>query len=93
MRILRARLLQIEQERQAAERSEAKRSQLGRGGRADKIRTYNYKENRVTDHRIGLTVHRLPEILEGDLGDVIDALVAAERAEQLRGDGDGDGAA
>lgn len=85
LRILRARLLQIEQERQAAERSEAKRSQLGRGGRADKIRTYNYKENRVTDHRIGLTLHRLPEILGGDLDELVDALGAAERADQLSG--------
>ncbi|MBI2170238.1 MAG: peptide chain release factor 1 [Actinobacteria bacterium] len=85
LRILRSRLLQIEQERVAAERSEAKRSQLGRGGRADKIRTYNFKENRVTDHRIGLTLHRLAEILDGDLDDIVDALSAAQRAEQLAG--------
>ena len=57
MRILRARLLQIEQERQDAELASARREQVKGGGRSEKIRTYNYKENRVTDHRIGLTVH------------------------------------
>ncbi|HLF40442.1 MAG TPA: peptide chain release factor 1 [Acidimicrobiia bacterium] len=86
MRILRARLLQMEQERLAAERSEAKRSQLGRGGRADKIRTYNFKENRVTDHRVGITLYRLAEILQGDLDEIVDGLSAAERAEQLAGE-------
>ena len=85
LRILRARLLAMEQERMAAERSEAKRSQLGHGGRADKIRTYNFKDNRVTDHRIGLTLFRLGEILQGDLDEIVGALAAAERAEQLAG--------
>ncbi len=85
LRILRSRLLQAEQDRMASERSEAKRSQLGGGGRADKIRTYNFKENRVTDHRVGLTLHNLTAVLDGDLDEILEALIAAERAEQLAG--------
>ena len=85
MRILRARLLQAEQERHAAEVSNARRAQVGGGGRSEKVRTYNFKENRVTDHRIGLTVHKLDQVLEGDLDQLIDALVEADRAAQLAG--------
>jgi len=92
MRILRARLLQAEQQRQADELSSARRAQVGGGGRSEKIRTYNFKENRVTDHRIGLTVHKLDQVLQGDLDQLLDALVEADRAAQLRGEGlDGDG--
>jgi peptide chain release factor 1 len=83
LRILRSRLLQIEQERRDRELSEARRDQVKSGDRSDKIRTYNYKESRVTDHRIGLTVHSLPQVLEGQLDEIVDALAAAERAEQL----------
>ncbi len=83
LRILRSRLLQVEQERRDRELSEARRDQVKSGDRSDKIRTYNYKESRVTDHRIGLTVHSLPQVLEGQLDDIVDALAAAERAEQL----------
>ena len=86
MLVLRARLLKAEQDRQAAELSQQRRSQVGGGGRSEKIRTYNYKENRVTDHRIGLTLHRLDRILLGELDDVVDALVADERSRQLRGE-------
>jgi peptide chain release factor 1 len=85
MRILRARLLAAEQERQAAEQSNARRAQVGGGGRSEKIRTYNYKENRVTDHRIGLTVHKLDQVLDGDLDQLVDAMVEADRAAQLSG--------
>jgi peptide chain release factor 1 len=85
MRILRARLLAAEQERQAAEQSTARRAQVGGGGRSEKIRTYNYKENRVTDHRIGLTVHKLDQVLDGDLDQLVDAMVEADRAVQLAG--------
>jgi peptide chain release factor 1 len=85
MRILRARLLAAEQERQAAEQSSARRAQVGGGGRSEKIRTYNYKENRVTDHRIGLTVHKLDQVLDGDLDQLVDAMVEADRAAQLAG--------
>lgn len=82
-RVLRARLLQMEQEKAAAELAGARKSQVGTGGRSEKIRTYNYKDNRVTDHRIGLTVKRLDAVLEGDLDDIVDALAAAEQAEKL----------
>jgi peptide chain release factor 1 len=84
MQVLRARLLKLEQDRQAMEASEARRGQTGSGARSEKIRTYNFKENRVTDHRIGLTLYRLDRILgEGDLDEIIDALVADERTRQL----------
>jgi peptide chain release factor 1 len=84
MQVLRARLLKLEQDRQASEASETRRGQTGGGGRSEKIRTYNFKENRVTDHRIGLTLHRLDRILgEGDLDEIIEALMADERTRQL----------
>jgi len=86
MVVLRARLLKAEQDRQAAELSKARRSQVGGGGRSEKIRTYNYKENRVTDHRIGLTLYRLERVLQGELDELVEALVADERARQLRGE-------
>src|SRR4051812_15784460 len=86
MQVLRSRLLKAEQDRQAAEQSEQRRGQVGGGGRSEKIRTYNFKDNRVTDHRIGLTLHKLDKILMGELDDVVDALVADERARQLRGE-------
>ncbi len=82
-RVLRARLLQMEQEKAAAELAGARKSQVGTGGRSEKIRTYNYKDNRVSDHRIGLTIKRLDSVLEGDLDDIVDALAAAEQAEKL----------
>jgi len=83
LRVLRARLFQIEQERQQSEAASARRDQVGGGGRSEKIRTYNFKENRVTDHRIGLTLHRLDRILAGDLDEVVEALLIAERDRQL----------
>ena len=83
MTVLRSRLLKAEQDRQAAELSEQRRSQVGGGGRSEKIRTYNYKDNRVTDHRIKLTLHKLDRILMGDLDDLTDALMADKRARQL----------
>ncbi|MGH2682163.1 MAG: peptide chain release factor 1 [Actinomycetota bacterium] len=83
MRYLRARLLKLEQERQQREEAEARRAQVGTGERSEKIRTYNFPQNRVTDHRIGLTVHDLTGVLEGDLDQFVDALSAKERAEQL----------
>jgi len=85
MQVLRARLLKAEQDRQAAEVAAERRSQVGGGGRSEKIRTYNYKQNRVTDHRIGLTVNRLQDFLAGDLDEVLAALGADERARQLAG--------
>jgi peptide chain release factor 1 len=87
MQVLRARLLKAEQDRQAEEVSTARRSQVGGGGRSEKIRTYNYKENRVTDHRIGLTLYKLDRIMLGELDELTDALMADERARQLEGAG------
>ena len=86
MQVLRARLLKLAQDEQDAAKSAERRSQVGGGGRGEKIRTYNYKENRVTDHRIGFTIYRLQEVLAGDLDDVVDALASDERARQLSGD-------
>ncbi len=83
MSVLRARLLEAEQERQAAERGEERRSQVGTGERSEKIRTYNFPDDRVTDHRIGLTVHNLPGLLEGDLDRVIEPLMEADQARRL----------
>ena len=85
LQVLRSRLLKLEQDKQAAELSDARRSQVGGGGRSEKIRTYNFKENRVTDHRIGLTLYKLDRVLAGELDELIDALVADERAKQLAG--------
>lgn len=86
LRVLRSRILQAEQDRQAAEASEARKSQTGSGGRSEKIRTYNFKENRVSDHRIGLTVHNLDKVLAGELETVSDALVTDEQQRRLAGD-------
>ena len=86
LQVLRARLLRAEQERQAAELSQTRRGQIGGGGRSEKVRTYNYKENRVTDHRIGLTLHKLDRVLMGELDELVSALGADERARQLRGE-------
>ncbi len=82
-RILRARLYEAERERQDAEQASARRSMVGSGDRAQKIRTYNFQQNRVSDHRIGLTSHRLTEVLEGDLDEFTEALAAEDRRKQL----------
>jgi peptide chain release factor 1 len=83
MRVLRARLYQQQMAEQLGERSDTRRAQVGTGERAEKIRTYNFKENRVTDHRLGLTLHSLDAILDGDLDDFHDGLAAQEAAELL----------
>lgn len=85
LQVLRSRLLKMEQEKQSAQLSSARKSQIGGGGRSEKIRTYNFKENRVTDHRIGLTLYRLDRILLGELEEITEALVLDERARQLEG--------
>lgn len=84
LRVLRSRLLQLEQEKAAAEAAGQKRAQIGGGGRSEKIRTYNFKENRVTDHRIGVSVYSLDKVLTGELGPISDALVADDHARRLR---------
>ncbi|NNF52934.1 MAG: peptide chain release factor 1 [Acidimicrobiales bacterium] len=83
MAVLRSRLLKLEQDKAAADASAQRKDQIGSGGRSEKIRTYNYKENRVSDHRIGLTIHQLDKVLAGDLNEVSDALIMDERARQL----------
>jgi len=82
-RLLRARLYEMELERRRQERDQLRRSQIGTGERSEKIRTYNFPDRRVTDHRIGLTLHNLDEILEGDLQPFIDALTAEEQARAM----------
>jgi peptide chain release factor 1 len=77
--VLRARLYELERSRQEAELARERRAQVGSGGRSEKIRTYNFKDNRVTDHRIGLTLHKLDRVLLGDLDEIVDALTADER--------------
>ncbi len=83
MQVLRSRLYAMESEKRNQELSNTKKAQVGTGGRGDKIRTYNYKENRVSDHRIGLTLYKLDKILLGDLNELSTALVEAELADQL----------
>jgi peptide chain release factor 1 len=83
MRVLRARLYELERERQQAEQAETRRSQIGSGQRAEKVRTYNFPENRLTDHRAHLTVHRLDKILEGELDEFTEALAAEDRRRAL----------
>jgi peptide chain release factor 1 len=83
MAVLRAKLLEMEQRKQKEEITSQRRSQVGTADRAEKIRTYNFPQDRVTDHRIGLTLHNLPRIMEGDLDALIDALATSEQAKQL----------
>lgn len=83
MKVLRSRLYEIEQAKQDAQVAADRRSQVGTGDRSERIRTYNYPQGRLTDHRIGLTLYRLDSILNGDIDEVIDALVAADRAAKL----------
>ncbi|MBQ9471999.1 MAG: peptide chain release factor 1 [Ruminococcus sp.] len=84
MKVLKSRLLKMEQDKQNEAIASDRRSQVGSGDRSEKIRTYNFPQSRVTDHRIGLTLYKLSEIMNGDLDEIIDALVTAQRAEQLK---------
>jgi peptide chain release factor 1 len=83
MRVLRARLYEVQLEKQQAEQGATRRSQIGSGDRSEKIRTYNYPQDRITDHRIGLTVHNIPGVMAGALDPLVEGLVAADRAERL----------
>jgi len=83
MSVLRARLLDIEQQKQEGEITEQRRSQVGSGERAEKIRTYNFPQDRITDHRIGVSMHNLPRIMEGELDELIDAIATSEQARLL----------
>ncbi len=87
LKILRSRLYDLELERQRAERADMRRSLVGTGDRSERIRTYNFPQNRVTDHRIGLTVHQLTQVLDGGLDPFVEALVAHAQVEALRGTG------
>jgi peptide chain release factor 1 len=88
MSILRARLYEQERQKQEAKVAEARRSQVGTGERSEKIRTYNFPQNRVTDHRVGLSLHQLPSVLDGDLDPFIDALTEQEQAQRLEAMGE-----
>ena len=83
MALLKARLLARERERHDRERAQSRRLQVGTGDRSERIRTYNFPQGRVTDHRINLTLHKLPEVMDGDLDDLLDQLVAMDQAKQL----------
>jgi peptide chain release factor 1 len=84
MRVLRAKLLELAQESQRAEVAETRKSQVGTGDRSERIRTYNFPQGRVSDHRIGLTLHKLEYVLNGDLDELIDALITADQSERLK---------
>ena len=87
MRVLRSRLYEIEMQKQQEALARERKSMVGSGDRSEKIRTYNFPQNRVTDHRIGLTIHQLPETMDGKLQPVIDALVTHYQSERLKGEG------
>jgi peptide chain release factor 1 len=84
MRVLRARLYEVEKERIHQEQAKDRKQQIGTGDRSEKIRTYNFPQNRMTDHRIGLTTHQLAQVMEGQLQPTIDALIAHDTAEKLK---------
>jgi peptide chain release factor 1 len=88
LKVLRSRLLQMEQDKAKAEEEAARRSQVGSGDRSERIRTYNYPQGRVSDHRINLTLHKLPQIMEGELQEMTDALISHFQAEALKRQGD-----
>ena len=83
LRVLKARLLERAQEEQAAAIAADRRSQVGTGERSERIRTYNFPQGRISDHRINLTLHRLPAVLEGDLDEIVDALSAEDQRRKL----------
>jgi peptide chain release factor 1 len=88
MKVLRSRLLQMEQEKAKAEEDATRRSQVGSGDRSERIRTYNFPQGRVSDHRINLTLHSLPRVMEGELDELTDALISHYQAEALKRQGD-----
>jgi len=90
MSILRARLYEIEEEKRRAEMDESRRSQVGTGERAEKIRTYNYPQNRVTDHRVNISSFNLPAVMDGELDQFIDELSQRDETERLSSIGEGD---
>lgn len=86
MKMLRTKLYEIEKEKQDSEVANARKSQVGSGDRSEKIRTYNYPQGRITDHRIGMSIYQIENFLNGDIDEMIDNLIAADRAERLQGE-------
>jgi peptide chain release factor 1 len=86
MKVLRSRLYDMERARRDAAAASERRSQVGSGDRSERIRTYNFPQGRVTDHRIGLTLYKLDAVLNGDLDEIVDALTTADQAERLAGE-------
>ena len=86
MRMLRSRLFEIKQREQDEKIANERKSQVGNGDRSEKIRTYNYPQGRITDHRIGLSIYQMEDFLNGNLEEMIDSLITADRAEKLKGD-------
>lgn len=87
MKVLRSKLYDAAQEQQTSELAQARKSQVGTGDRSERIRTYNYPQGRVTDHRIGLTLYKLEQVLEGDMDEVIDALITSDQSEKMGNNG------
>ena len=85
MKILRSRLYDLMQSEQQAQIAQERKSQVGTGDRSERIRTYNFPQGRVTDHRVGLTLHRLDSVLDGDLDEIIDTLITTHQSELLKG--------
>lgn len=88
MRMLRTKLYEIEKQKQDSEVANARKSQVGSGDRSEKIRTYNYPQGRITDHRIGMSIYQMENFLNGNIDEMVDNLIAADRAERLKGDED-----
>ena len=86
MRMLRTKLYEIEKQKQDSEVANARKSQVGSGDRSEKIRTYNYPQGRITDHRIGMSIYQMENFLNGDIDEMVDNLIAADRAERLKGE-------
>ena len=85
MKLLKSRLYEVENQKRDSELANERKSQVGSGDRSEKIRTYNYPQGRITDHRIGLSIYQMENFLNGDLDEMIDNLIAADRAEKLQG--------
>ena len=85
MKLLKSRLYEMEKQKRDSELANERKSQVGSGDRSEKIRTYNYPQGRITDHRIGLSIYQMENFLNGDLDEMIDNLTAADRAEKLQG--------
>ncbi len=86
MKMLRTKLYEIEKEKQDSQITNERRIQVGSGDRSEKIRTYNYPQGRITDHRIGMSLYQMENFLNGDIDEMIDNLIAADRAERLKGE-------